>query len=105
MTLKELFPRSRRIRLSSSLPSRYSAWGTSEDVLEGPHGFVMMSPQGNFIDVIVDVTSERLKRRTETILNDPNYTLCSDGEYNFRLNLSDKFRCLQLVGLRPDRRG
>jgi hypothetical protein len=100
--LKDLYRR-RQIKSSATLPSKYSAWGTNFDVIEGPYGYVSMSPQGGFIDVVVDITSTKLMNRTIKLLQDPTYNLTSDGEYNFRLNLSSDLLALQLVGLQVSR--
>ena len=104
MTLAELFPRMKK-RIKATLSSKFAGlqgWG---EVIEGPYGFVSMSPRGQYIDVIVDVCSTKLLNRTVRILADPMYMLCNDGEYNFRLDLTDKYRAMQLIGFRPDRRG
>ena len=77
--------------------------------LTGPRGFIELKQdlQGNNVKlwVVVDIHNTRPLHSVEKILNDPNYTLCNDGEYSFDLNFSDKYRALQLIGFKPDRRG
>lgn len=104
MTLKEIFKR-REIKPANKLSSKYSGWGSNFEVIEGPFGYISLSPKQLALDVVVDITSNRLKRRTENLLQDLSYNLTNDGEYNFRLPLSAVSLSCQLIGLQVNRRG
>lgn len=104
MTLKDIFPRYRR-KQSSQLHKRFSAWGEPEfEAIQGRYGYITLN--GRNVDVVVDVCSPHVQKRVSQILGEESgYMPIHDGEYMIRLNFTDKYRALQLIGLRPDRRG
>lgn len=86
------------------LHKRFSGWGSRFDVIEGPNGYVSMSPNGDYLDVVVDIRDKRVQERTILLLQDPAQNITNDGECNFRLDLSADLLSLELIGLRPSRK-
>ncbi len=105
MTLAQVYPRRLgKIKSASKLAKHFSGWGSSFEVIEGPNGYVSMSPKGLALDVVIEIHSKRVQERTLKLLQDHSLHITDDGEITFRLPLSADLLSLALIGIPVSRK-